>query len=170
MRDSVADLLESRGQPEVAQMLRVAPGSIPETAQRVPDFGRGRPLTLGERKSLARRNDRNLITRVLNDPHPSVIRILLENPALTENDVVRLCSRRPTVAEIQREVFRNKRWIVRYKVKLALILNPYTALNIALQIAPHLNAQDLRRVVQSRDLSERLRKACDRRREGATTH
>ena len=66
-----------------------------EDKRRVPDFGRGRPLTLGERKSLARTHDRSLIQRVVRDPHPDVVRILLDNPSLTEEDVVRVCAARP---------------------------------------------------------------------------
>ncbi len=170
LRNAVANVLETREQDELAHMLRSVTDESQEETQRVPDFGAGRPLTLGERKSLARRNDRNLIARVLRDPHPSVIRILLENPTLTENDVVRLCSRRPTVPEIQREVFKHRRWIVRYKVKMAIVLNPHTPLDIALQILPHLNAPDLRRVAASQDLPERLRRSCDRRKAGTTTH
>ncbi|MGD8861254.1 MAG: hypothetical protein PVI30_14700, partial [Myxococcales bacterium] len=111
-------------------------------------------------KALARRNDRDLITRVLRDPHPDVIRILLGNPALTEEDVVRLWARRPASREVQREVFGSPRWIVRYTVKTALVLNPYTPVDVALQIAPHLKAQDLRRVARSNDLRTELRQAC----------
>jgi hypothetical protein len=117
-------------------------------------------LTLGERKSLARRNDRNLIARVMQDPHTDVIRILLENPKLTETDVVSLCARRPTSPEIQREVFNHPRWIPRHPVKLALVLNPYTPIDVALQIVPFLNEPDRKRVAEAQDLSPQLRQNC----------
>ena len=83
-----------------------------EPQHRVPDYGRGRPLTLGERKSLARKPDRRMFDRVLRDPHPDVIALLLQNPRLTETDVVRLCSRRPGVAEVLSRVFAS-RWSLR---------------------------------------------------------
>jgi hypothetical protein len=78
-----------------------------EDKRRVPDFGRGRPLTLGERKSLARTHDRSLIQRVVRDPHPDVVRILLDNPSLTEEDfafarrgpIIRRCCKRCTVID-----------------------------------------------------------------------
>ena len=70
-----------------------------------PDFGRGRPLTLGERKSLARTHDRSLIQRVVRDPHPDVIRILLDNPSLTEPDVVRICASRPCDPQVLQTVY-----------------------------------------------------------------
>jgi hypothetical protein len=131
-------------------------------AQRVPDFGKGRTVTLGERKSLARRHDRTLIARVLRDPHPHVIRILLGNPAVTEADIVRLCATRPVLGDVLREVFRSPRWIVRYQVRVALMLNPNTPIDMALQIAPHMTTQDLRRAASASDLGEDVKDACRR--------
>ncbi|MDD9944998.1 MAG: hypothetical protein OXU20_28405 [Myxococcales bacterium] len=133
-----------------------------EAAFQVPDFGAGRPLALGERKSLARRRDRDLLARVLRDPHPDVIRIVLLNPTVTENDVLRLSSRRPVRAEVLREVFRSPRWIVRYPIKLALTLNPYAPLDVRLQLAPHLTTPDAERVLGGANLPHALETACRR--------
>src|SRR5688572_8898608 len=95
-REVFAQLARERGHDAVARMVRpsaaASPGAEPEA--RVPDYGKGRPLTLGERKSIARRPRRDLIERALGDPHPEVIRLLLQNPRLTEADVIRICARR----------------------------------------------------------------------------
>ena len=91
---------------------------------RVPEYVKGRTLTLGERKSLARRPDRAAIDRLLRDPHPVVIRRLLENPRVTEDDVVRLAARRPGQPEVLAEIARTPAWLHRARVRLALILNP----------------------------------------------
>lgn len=125
----------------------------------------GRPLTLGERKSLARRRDRNLIARALRDPHPHVIGILLGNPSVTEDDVVRLCARRPIAAEVLRTVFRSPRWIVRYQVLATIAMNPHAPSDVALPLALQLNAQDARRVAASPELAPELRRVCARERE-----
>jgi len=131
-------------------------------AQRTPKMApsRGRPLSLGERKSLARKRDRNLLSRALRDPHPDVVHILLDNPALTELDVVRLCARRPVPQEVLTQVFKHPRWIVRYRIRLTLALNPHTPEPLALQLLPHLTPQDLKEVERSGDVSERVRAAC----------
>lgn len=174
LRLAVAALLATRRQVELARaLIREESDDEDRELQRVPDFGKGRVLTLGERKSLARRNDRDMIARVLRDPHPDVIRILLGNPGLTETHVVRLVARRPASREVQREVFSSPRWIVRYPVKVALLLNPYTPLDIALQLAPLLTMQDLKRAANAHDLREELREACNRlrgRAEDAVVH
>lgn len=172
LRRAIAEAAHARG--ELDTVRRLVPGgaqrAIDEDAAVVPDFGRGRPLTLGERKSLARRRDRTLIARVLRDPHPDVIRILLANPALTELDVVRLCARRPIVPSVLREVFRSARWMVRDAVRLAIVRNPYAPLDLALSIVPHLKAQDAREIAASSELHETLREECARALEPPTIH
>jgi hypothetical protein len=92
----------------------------------------GRPVTLGERKSLARGAKRAVLDRVLRDPSADVIRLLLVNPMITETDVVRLVARRPGSAPVLREVFISLRWVTRVAVRIALVKNPSTPSELAL--------------------------------------
>jgi hypothetical protein len=134
--------------------------SVAPRSQRPPDYGYGRPLTLGERKSLARRPDRNLLERLLADPHPDVIRGVLVNPRLTEDDVVRFVARTPSHPELLAEVARTPRWAHRPRVRLALILNPFSPLDLALPLASLLLRHELRLVVESTTVLPALRAAC----------
>jgi len=121
----------------------------------------------GMRVSMARSGNRHQLARLLSDTNPLVIRELLKNPALTESDVLKLSSRRPVAADVQREVFHSRRWAARYSVKKALILNPYTPTDIGIKIVHLLMVQDLRRVAESRDLHPWLREsALERMRSG----
>jgi hypothetical protein len=157
----LARTLRRRGNLELAEAMESGDPHEPEDQTGlVPDFGKGRPLSLGERKSVARTRDRQLLTRVLRDPHPDVIRILLANPHLTEQDVIRVAARRPVRAEVLREICRSARWMVRYRVRLALVKNPYLPLPLALRLVPHLTAPDQREIAASPELERRLREAC----------
>jgi hypothetical protein len=166
LKRSIAAVADARGQYALARFLGASEqlsdtdGEERESERDVPDFGRGRPLTLGERKALARTHDRSLLARVLRDPSPDVIRILLENPAVIEADVVRLCARRPVKPQVLAQVFQHQRWVLRYRVRLALALNPCTPEEIALQLLPHLAPADLREVSTSSQISRRVREAC----------
>lgn len=122
-----------------------------------PVTPRGRPLTLGERKSLARSHRRDLLVHLLRDPHPDVIRILLGNPHLTESDVLGLASRRPAAGSALAEIAGNPRWATRYAVKRALVRNPYTPLALAMRLATTLRRTDLRVISQDPQLAELLR-------------
>ncbi len=132
----------------------------PADEKLIPDYGRGRVLTLGERKSLARRPDRKLIDRVLRDPHPDVIEMLLMNPRLTEPDVVRLCARRPNAPGILLRVFRSPRWAIRPRVRTALALNPSTPPAIAEAIVPLLAPEDLHALAQDHHAADAVRRRC----------
>ncbi len=151
--------IEEHDEPEFEGMDENEPARTVRKA-RVPDFGKGRPLTLGERKSIARRRDKTLLDRVLRDPHPDVIRILLDNPAIVEDDVVRLSALRPVQPEVLVQVFRHTRWIIRYRVRHALARNPNTPEDIAVQLVPHLTPSDRRELAHASHASERLRDAC----------
>ena len=117
----------------------------------------GRPLTLGERKSLARTHDRELILLMLRDPHPAVVAILLDNPHITEADVVRIASARPGAPATLAALAAHPRWSVRHLVKRALVLNPSTPLADAIRIATTLQAQELRELAADRSLPQPLR-------------
>ncbi|GAB4533249.1 MAG: hypothetical protein Tsb0020_49190 [Haliangiales bacterium] len=114
---------------------------------------RGRPLTLGERKSLARTHRRDLILHLVRDPHPDVVAIL----HLTEPDVLVLASRRPTNAQALAHVGAHERWAPRYRVRLALVRNPYSPVPMAVRLATTLRARDLAEIADDTHLAELVR-------------
>ena len=118
---------------------------------------RGRPLTLGERKSLARGHVRDKIALLARDPHPSVIEILLSNPHLTEREVLVIATQRPTSPEALTIVATSERWAKRYSVKRALALNPYTPAHLSVRLAMTLSRTDLRAIAADSNLPEPLR-------------
>jgi len=124
---------------------------------RMPDYGRGRPLTLGERKSLARKPNREMMDRLFRDPHPAVIRQLLVNPKVTEDDVLSLAARRPCRPDGLVQIARSPRWAHRPRIRIALILNPDTPLDVAAPLVGLLVRQELRLVATSTTVAPALR-------------
>lgn len=114
-------------------------------APKLPD---GRELTLGERKSLARGAPRDTIDRLLRDPEPQVIRLLLRNPRLVERDVVGVAARRPVQPEVVREIMANPKWISRYAVKRTIVLNPWVPNELALRLLPFMNRTHLAEIAE----------------------
>lgn len=117
----------------------------------------GRPLTLGERKSLARTHDREQLLLLLRDPHPAVVAILLDNPHVTEADVVRIAAARPAAPAALMAIAGHARWSVRHPVKRALVFNPSTPLADAIRIVTTLRSQELRELSSDPALREPLR-------------
>lgn len=145
---------------EVCQLLLTAPRArqATEAELRPPALTSGdRELTLGERRSLARRRDRQTLLKLLYDPDPGVVDNLLRNPYLTEADVLRVASRRPVAGESLRAVFRHPRWGRLPAVHEALIYNPYTPTDIALGLLALLDQGTLRAVAQEPSVALAIR-------------
>ncbi len=144
--------------PEVARLLFSSTGEAPAVdCERYLPAER-RKLTLGERKWLARGGRREILSQLLGDPDASVIRALLENPRLTEKDVVSLAARRPARADVLRALFAS-RWSARYHVKRALVMNPWTPSDIAVRLVPSLAAGDRRLVAADANHAPAVREA-----------
>lgn len=149
-RKALYEAAAARGHHAVARMfLAASPPAAPaaqlerQLAPERPVEPAGRPLTLGERKSLARTHDREEIAMMLRDPHPAVVAILLDNPHVTETDILKIASRRPAAPDALAKVAAHPRWSVRHAVKRALVMNPSTPLAEAIRIATTLRPQEL---------------------------
>jgi len=153
-----------QGLPAIARLfLTQSPAvALPVTLQKQlgperPLRPAGRPLTLGERKAAARTHDRERLALLLRDPHPAVVTILLDNPHVTEGDVVKIASTRPSVPEALATIGRHAKWSVRHPVKRALVLNPSTPLVDAIRIATTLRLAELAELAEDASLPEQLR-------------
>ncbi len=127
-----------------------------DTAYRA-DWGTGRTLTLGERKSMARRPDRRLLDCALRDGHPDVVAQLLVNPRLTEGDVARMCAAPTAQAGALRQVFAAPRWAVRPRVRRAIACNPNAPIEVALALVPMLARDELREVAGDSRIANAVR-------------
>ena len=143
----------------LGRLLRRAPAHSqpPGVDAPVPDYGMGRELTVGERKSLARAPSRRAFDKLLADPHPLVLRQLLENPRLTEDDVVRIAARRPARPEVALSLARSPRWLRRPRVRMALLLNPGSPPSVVMPLLAACTRGELVEIVHSADSNKVLR-------------
>jgi hypothetical protein len=110
---------------DLGRLLRRGSVASHPPPSKVPEYRADRELTIGERRSMARRPNRQLFEKLLADPNPLVIERLLENPRLTEDDVVRFSARRPAPVEALLVLARTA-WLCRRRVRLTLLQNPGT--------------------------------------------
>ena len=152
------------GRGDVALLLIDAAPTASGTAKLERELGKerrlvpgGRSFTLGERKSLARGHSRELLLQLVRDPHPDVIAVLVDNPHLTEADVLRLASHRPMRGRALAAVAASDRWRMRAPVRRALVLNPYTPAPLAARLMTTLADGDLAKAAADPALADRLR-------------
>lgn len=114
-------------------------------------------VSAGERTSAARSADRLVLDRLLHDRDPRVIGVLLDNPRITERDVVRIAAMRPTSTAILELVAAHGRWGQRYRVRKTLAFNPASPFSLAAPLLPTLLRQHLAELSTSQVLTPELR-------------
>ena len=145
--------------PPMDERVEPPPPPLPKALAKVP---------LGVRRSLARRSDIGLIERLLGDPDPAVVANLLNNPRITEVEVVLMAARSPVREEVLAAIACHRRWGVRRRVRLALAHNPGTPTGVTLGLLHLLLDQELREVAAdprlSRAVTSRAQALLDERR------
>jgi len=132
----LADVAVVEGARHIAYVLGVAFSGAPETAAKVILPGQLEDIPLGERKARARRPDPDRFKPLLVDPTPSVVDLLMDNARLTEDDVLRTTTLRPTHPFALVAVASKWRWLGRPRVLASLLLNPRTPTWLVGAMAP----------------------------------
>lgn len=115
-------------------------------------------IPLGVRRSLAKGSEKPMLDKLLLDPDLLVIRHLLANPRITEEDVIRIASRRPIPGSTLNEIAENRRWATRQRVRVALARNPYCPTDVALRILGSLPLRELRELRSDGTLHQEIRR------------
>lgn len=115
-------------------------------------------LALGEKMSLARRAGLGVLLQLRHDPTPRVITALLDNPRLTEGVLTPVVASAATAPAVLELIAGDRRWGVRYPLRVALSRNPATPLATAWRILGTLRKQDLRPVAADPRLPEPVRR------------
>jgi len=113
-------------------------------------------VTLGERIALARRCSEKVAGALLLDKETRVWQMALENSRLTEATVVRAVQRSGTAVFVE-AVSRHRKWSLRAEIRLALLGNAHTPLARALEFAGRLAPAQLRDVLHTSRLPEKIK-------------
>jgi hypothetical protein len=116
-------------------------------------------LTLGERRALSKSQLKKKLDMLLSDPDPVVIGNLLNNPRITEREVLKIASKRPNSARILKLLALHSKWSKRYDVARAVTLNPYTLPRVSIALVEKMLAQDLSAISDDRTLHPEVRDA-----------
>ncbi len=135
------------------------PRARSNAAARMADANPHLDMSAGVRTSSARQRDRLVLDRLLHDRDPRVIAALLDNPRVTERDVVRVAAMRPSRGDILSLIAAHPRWSQQYRVRKAIAFNPDTPSPLARQLVHTLLRQDLVALAGSRATPEHLRAA-----------
>ncbi len=115
-------------------------------------------LPLGQKITLARRGPARVAGALLAEGHAQVISIVLDNPYMTEAQILRALSREKLPISVIPAIVQHRKWSITYNVRLALVRHPATPLASILSYLPELTVSDLRELAAPGIVPESLRK------------
>src|SRR2546430_10109343 len=138
----------------------ILPGVSAELKRNAEDqlLSRLPQLPLGQKITLARRGPARVAGALLAEGHPQVISIVLDNPYMTEAQILRALSREKLPASVIPAIVHHRKWSIAYTVRLALVRHASTPLASVLSCLPELTVSDLRELAAPGIVPESLRK------------
>lgn len=115
-------------------------------------------LPLGQKVTLARRGPARVAGALLSEGHPQPLAVVLDNPHLTEAQVLKALSREKISPSVVHAVAQHAKWSHSYNVRLALVRHPAASLSTVLAYLPELTVSDLRELVAPGVVPENLRR------------
>jgi hypothetical protein len=115
-------------------------------------------LPLGQKITLARRGPARVAGALLAEGHVQVVSIVLDNPYMTEAQILRALAREKLPLSVIPAIVQHRKWSITYNVRLALVRNPAAPLASILSYLPELAVSDLRELAAPGIVPENLRK------------
>jgi hypothetical protein len=114
-------------------------------------------VTLGERIALARRSSALVAAALLLDKESRVWQTALENPRVTEAAVGKALRSLNATPQFVEAVCRHAMWSPRQEIRIALLRSPHTPLARALEFARRLPPAQLRDILHTSRLPEKIK-------------
>jgi hypothetical protein len=109
-------------------------------------------MKVGERLKLALKGGRDARTILIRDPSRLVQRFVLQNPRISDEEVVAVAKNRTSDRELLEIISKKKEWLNNYQVRLSLVTNPKTPTTIAVRYVNTLLVRDLRLLAKSKNV------------------
>jgi hypothetical protein len=115
-------------------------------------------LPLGQKITLGRRGPARVAGALLAEGHALVIPVALDNPYVTEAQILKTLSREKISSAVIPAISRHRKWSITYNVRLALVRHPASPLATVLAYLPELTVSDLRELAAPGVVPKSLRK------------
>jgi hypothetical protein len=121
-----------------------------------------RALPVPLKIKLTRGASRTLRGILIKDTNQSVALSVLNNAAMSEDEIAQVAASRSVIDEVLTLISRRREWLGKYKVCLSLVKNPRIAVGVAIRLLPKLSVRDLRTLSRDRNISDAVRTAAGR--------
>ncbi len=113
---------------------------------------RVRRLPVASRVKLALTGNKESRTILGHDPVKLVQSCVLRNPRITLEEILNIARNRSAPGELLRMIADHSEWIRSYPIRVALVQNPKTPLQVGLSLLGGVVERDLRQIARSRNV------------------
>ncbi len=111
-----------------------------------------RTMTVAEKVKLALRGNKDARGILIRDTNRILPRLVLQNPRITEEEILTLAKDRNVDEEILRLIADSREWTKVYAVRCALVENARTPAGKALNLLPTLGEREISRLAKSKQV------------------
>ncbi len=119
-------------------------------------------MTLGEKVALSKMPVRGIVLAMRLDGNILVMKSLLGNSLMTEEDVLLIINKFSARSDILEIIARSDKWSKRYHIKLELVRRPGTPVSISLGLIHNLMVSDLNSLISVSSLHPTLKNAIEK--------
>jgi hypothetical protein len=125
-----------------------SPAPIPEKAL----WARIRTMNVAEKVKLALKGNKDARAILLRDTNKIIPRLVLQNPRISEDEILMLSKDRNTEDEVLRMIAESREWTKIYAVRAALVENARTPVSKALKLLVTLGEREISRLARSKNV------------------
>jgi len=130
-----------------------ATGEIEEVEEaKLSKYQQALELGVSEKIKMALTGDKEWRSIFLRDSNKLVSSAALNNPRITDGEVLALAKLKTTSDEMIRIIALNREWMKNYEMKKAIALHPRTPINKAMRLMSVFNEKDIKKIAKSKEL------------------
>ena len=126
--------------------------------ERISMINRIMKMGVKDRVKLGMKGDREARNILIRDPNRLVSSAVVNNPRISEQEVVTIAAMRSISEDILRQIASNRQWARSYTIMHSLAKNPRTPLANVINIMSRLQLRDLAALMKNRNVSDAVRR------------
>ncbi|MCP4713588.1 MAG: hypothetical protein GY868_00605 [Deltaproteobacteria bacterium] len=134
------------------KIMPAADDSPPDEKEFVSLFQQIQDMAVSDKIKLASLGNKEARNLLIKDGNKLIVQAVINSPKISDDEIAQHAGNRNLSKEVARLISSKKEFLKSYKIKLALVNNPKTALPVAMKLLLQLREPDLRKISKSKNV------------------
>jgi hypothetical protein len=114
-------------------------------------------MSVAQKVKLALKGNSEVRGILARDTNKLVLMGVIENPRITDGEILALAKNRSTLEDVIRVIMKNREWMKNYSIMYAIAIHPKTPAAIAMRHMPFLKKRDIKLLEKNKNVTEAVR-------------